>query len=227
MMVAQSSIDVTKSKTINIVMIDSSQAFLESLPLALHRFEILKVTARASSMEQGIALIQEFSPDVTLVDGRIYQHGFRDLSSQLSIRLGECRVVVFANSMTDAQLEIAAQNHVCGFLSGQDSTAEIAESILRSASGEISISESLHDRLNLAGDKVEVARRSDLGSLSNRQLEVLTHLAHGLRVKEIAELMQLSNKAVESHKFRIMSRLQIRDRVKLCRWAIREGLIDP
>lgn len=62
--------------------------------------------------------------------------------------------------------------------------------------------------------------------LTSRQLEVLTHLAEGKTVKEVAQVMHLSQKSVDSHKYRIMTRLNIHDRVHLARLAIREGLIE-
>jgi DNA-binding NarL/FixJ family response regulator len=68
---------------------------------------------------------------------------------------------------------------------------------------------------------------SALSQLTNRQLEVLRHLARGESVKEVAKSLQLSQKSVDSHKYRIMHKLGIHDRVKLTRYAIREGLMLP
>ncbi|MCG6154732.1 response regulator transcription factor [Rubinisphaera margarita] len=62
--------------------------------------------------------------------------------------------------------------------------------------------------------------------LTQRQLEVFIHLAEGKTVKEVACEMKLSQKSVDSHKYRIMQRLHLHDRVHLSRLAIREGYID-
>lgn len=67
---------------------------------------------------------------------------------------------------------------------------------------------------------------SGLSSLTNRQLEVLRHLAVGQSVKEVARQMHLSEKSIDSHKYRIMNKLGIHDRVELARFAIREGLVE-
>lgn len=217
----------TRTSSVNILMIDVSRALLEALPLALHRFGFLNVIARANDIEAGIRLLKETTPDIALIDGTLYRHSFREVSAVLPIRLGECGIALFANQLTDAQLDVAIQNRVQGFLSAEDSTADLAEQFEKMAAGRKVISQHLQSRLALNGrGEIIVSRRSDLAELTNRQLEVLTHLAAGLRVKEIADLMQLSVKAIESHKFRIMNRLNIRDRVQLCRWAIREGLIE-
>ena len=66
-----------------------------------------------------------------------------------------------------------------------------------------------------------------LECLTNRQQEILRYLALGDSVKEVAKRMRLSNKSIDSHKYRIMQKLEIRDRVELARYAIREGLTLP
>ncbi len=69
-------------------------------------------------------------------------------------------------------------------------------------------------------------RRNGDDGLTDRQREVLCLLAEGFSVKEIASMMHLSAKSVDSHKYRIMKKLKLNDRVRLARYAIREGLIE-
>ena len=56
---------------------------------------------------------------------------------------------------------------------------------------------------------------------------MLRHLARGESAKEVAKSMVLSERAIESHKYRIMQKLGIHDLVELARYAIREGLTVP
>jgi DNA-binding NarL/FixJ family response regulator len=63
--------------------------------------------------------------------------------------------------------------------------------------------------------------------LTQRQAEVLILTARGLSVKEIAQKLQMTSKAIDSLKFRMMRSLNLHNRVDLARLAIREGLIDP
>lgn len=67
---------------------------------------------------------------------------------------------------------------------------------------------------------------SGVGALTPQQFRVLRHLAVGLSVKETARAMSLSHKAVDNHKYRLMHKLDIHDRVELARFAIREGLVS-
>lgn len=63
--------------------------------------------------------------------------------------------------------------------------------------------------------------------LTRRQLEILRFLAMGDSVREVAKKLHLAPKSVEGHKYRIMKRLGIHNRVHLCRFAIRNGVISP
>jgi len=70
-------------------------------------------------------------------------------------------------------------------------------------------------------------RREELELLTPRELEVLKLIAEGHSSKEIATTLVLSIKTVESHRANILSKLGMRDRVDLTRYAIRRGLIEP
>ena len=64
-------------------------------------------------------------------------------------------------------------------------------------------------------------------SLTERQQEVLQHVAKGKNTKEIAYRLKLSVKTIESHRAQLMKRLNIHDVAGLVRYAIRAGIIKP
>ena len=105
----------------------------------------------------------------------------------------------------------------------------LSDAILRAVAGESSFSPEVLERLNFNQEtkRYSLKVESSLSTLTGRQVEVLRHLARGESVKEIARLMHLSHKSVDSHKYRIMNKLGIHDRVELARFAIREGLLTP
>jgi DNA-binding NarL/FixJ family response regulator len=77
---------------------------------------------------------------------------------------------------------------------------------------------------NLFGSSEETKR---VTPLSVRDHVVLLHTASGLTAKQVARLLLMSVKTVESHKSNLMRKLDIHDRVELTRFAIREGIIEP
>ncbi|QDU40209.1 Response regulator protein VraR [Maioricimonas rarisocia] len=220
--------DPLQTTPISLVLIDPNCLLVEALPKCLSDYANVSVVGRSLNVPDGLECLRRQKPDLCLVDSDLYTSGFRQFADELSVRLGETRLAIFVDELSDVQLETAISNQVRGFLSRRDSIREVGDSLTRLASGETVVSRNLAGRLerNPQTGEVRAIRRSQLERFSNRQLEVLMHLARGSRVREIAGLMHVSEKAVESHKFRIMKRLGIRDRVQLCRWAIREGLIE-
>jgi RNA polymerase sigma factor (sigma-70 family) len=63
--------------------------------------------------------------------------------------------------------------------------------------------------------------------LSPREQEVVKLIAEAHTNREIAEILHLSEKTVESHRARVLQKLGMRDRVELVRYAIRRGLVEP
>ncbi|MCA8997165.1 MAG: response regulator transcription factor [Planctomycetaceae bacterium] len=184
--------------------------------------------SRTTSLSEACEFLEQSACEVLLIEGRLFIESPRQLTAQLPIRLKQTQIALFADRLSDTQLEFAQKNRVIGFCSMEDSLKELAESLPQVATGQCVISPHLLPRFRRDPETRAwvVNSRDQLAQLTDRQLEVLSYLAQGLRVKEIADQLRLSDKAIESHKFRIMSRLNIRDRVQLCRWAIREGLIQ-
>jgi DNA-binding NarL/FixJ family response regulator len=216
------------TKTAYLVMVDGDRVVLESLPQALSSQGELTVCGRALDVKNGLEICQATTPDVLLLEAQPFRTGFRRLGDFLPVRTRQLKVALFADRLSDAELARAAAIPVVGFLSRQDSIPEIRAALLRVAEGQPCVSQHLASRItfNSISEEFEVISQRRLEQLTNLQLQVLICLAEGLRVREIAKRMHLSPKAIESHKYRIMQRLNVHDRLGLCRWAIREGLVE-
>jgi DNA-binding NarL/FixJ family response regulator len=104
---------------------------------------------------------------------------------------------------------------------------KISEQLGQVSAGQAVLSENLAARVQLQRDgHFRCSASSQMQKLTDRQWDVLLKIAEGRRVSEVAEALSISEKAVESHKYRIMRAVGATDRVDLCRWAIREGLIE-
>jgi len=82
----------------------------------------------------------------------------------------------------------------------------------------------------LIRDYLDRAKRGDEGReelLTPRELEVVKLIAEAFTNRQIAETLKLSEKTVESHRANVLSKLAMRDRVELVRYAIRRGLVEP
>jgi DNA-binding NarL/FixJ family response regulator len=80
---------------------------------------------------------------------------------------------------------------------------------------------------DLMDEWVEGGRSEPDDPLTPRELEVVKLIAEAYTNRQIAETLKVSEKTVESHRANVLSKLEMRDRVELVRYAIRRGLVEP
>ncbi len=189
----------------------------------------LRFIAGTSEVKQGLASIALSPPTVTLVGARSFREGIERFTQSPVILQRQTRLALWADDLSDLELERAAELGVFGLLSQRDSLTDLEESLHAICHGERRLSPKLATRVVLTqpGNRFQVCLGGRVPRLTSRQVRVLLKLVEGRRVKEIAEELGSTEKAIESQKYRLMARLGIHDRLDLCRWAIREGLIQP
>lgn len=209
----------------SIMLIDRQRAFTDALAQALPGSD-LEIVATTTSAGDAAPLIRSLRPRLVVADLNGSIAGLHELLQISEVRLKETSVAVLTDGLSDALLDHLLRLNV-SCLSKCDSLSDLTASMRALIRGERTYSTGIRRRLDAAGGEGPhfVKQQGRLNDLSPRQLEVLQLLAEGRRVKDVAQAMHLSEKAVESHKYRIMNQLNIHDRVELCLYAIREGLI--
>jgi DNA-binding NarL/FixJ family response regulator len=216
-------------KPITCVLVDDHEMVREALVAQFQRTSRIKVIGTAGSMEELLPLLGRITPDVLVLDLNLPGRGVFDAAEEIWARCPESHLMLLSGFLADIFLEQALQHGFSGYVMKGEPFKELVSAIERVAEGEWVFSKEVLDRLTFDQESQEYAVRheSDLSALTARQLEVLRHLACGQSVKEISLMMHLSQKSVDSHKYRIMNKLGIHDRVLLARFAIREGLMVP
>lgn len=178
-----------------------------------------------NDVDELIAYVGSDAPRVLLLDEQFGSPHLQSIARQLPVRLGDCHIALFADRLSCRQLHMASPC-ATGLLSRNASVKTFLSELDTVADGRRIISESLSSRVKLNTRKrFEVVSVEQIQNLTNRQLEVLVRVAQGMTAKEAAHDLHITEKAVESHKYRLMRILGVRDRIELCRWAIREGII--
>ncbi len=209
------------------VIADSNRVNAESIAWCLKAYGGFRNVTAVSTTAELIQTIRSQRPQTVLVCEKLIVKALRDVFSELAVRLGETRVAVFGDGLTDRQLDLIVNNRVSGVLSREDTMKKISEQLSQICAGVTVLSEHMVSRVNLTKDgHFRCSASGQMQKLTDRQWDVLLKIAEGRRVAEVAEALAISEKAVESHKYRIMRAVGATDRVDLCRWAIREGLID-
>ena len=213
---------------IRVVLIDSQQLLLECLRVCLNAEPALSVVGTAATSEEGIRVVDESQPDVVVADTELPGRGIFESFTDLKTRYRHLKFMILTHLRSDILLAHAIQLKAHGYVLKTEPLAAIVNAIREVADGRPAFSESIRERLDFDHELnyFTVKTSQAAADLTARQLEVLRHLARGSSVKEVAKVMHLSQKSVDSHKYRIMNKLGIHDRVDLTRYAIREQIIE-
>ena len=184
----------------------------------------VQVVAEASSGEEALALADRQRPDVVLMD--IAMKGITGLeaAAQMRERYPDVRVVILSMHSGEEYVLQALRAGAAGYLLKDAATGELELALRSVMRGESWLSPAVSRQV------VEGYVRSGESApeaLTARQREVLRLVAGGKSTKEIAFLLNLSVKTVETHRAQIMERLNIRDVAGLVRYALRTGLVPP
>lgn len=216
-------------RLIRIVLVVDHCMLLESLAFRIDAEPDFQVVGTASSGELGLRLLLKEIPDVAVLDVDLPDRSPFELVSRLKDLKAETKPVFLTGLFSDVLLDQAIQHDARGYFTIDEPVERIIDGIRRVAAGEHCFSEAVSRRLEFDPKRKRYRIHSGgrSSSLTGREIEVLRHLAKGGSVKEVGRAMHLSHKSIDSHKYRIMRKLGIHDRVELARWAIREGFVLP
>ncbi len=192
----------------------------------INSFDDITVVAEASDGREAAKQARNARPDVVLMD--IAMPGLNGLEATARI-VRSCpntRVLVLTMHSNEEYVVQALRAGATGYLVKEAATAELHHAISSVARGETYLSPSISRRAVERLMDNDRTPSSSLDQLTPRQREILQLIAEGMSTREIADLLNVSIKTVESHRAQLMERLGIRDVPGLVRLAIREGLIS-
>ncbi len=230
------------SEPIRIMVVDDHVLLCDSLAAVLDAEVDMQVTARATDGEQAVAEAARAQPDIVLMDIDMPGSDAFDASRRIEQVAPQARLVFLSGYRRDTFIERALQTPAWGYLLKWGSVAEIINAIRRVNQGAVCIAPEVQARLiadpsvrrsggqsgGTSGGRLgwDPSARTRLSRLTQREREVLVHLASGRTRREIAEMMQIADRTVAAHVSSIMGKLEIRDRVALAKFAISEGLSE-
>ncbi len=189
----------------------------------------IEVVASVSNGNEALERSRELEPDIVLLD--IDMPGM--LSFEAAREILQCspktRVIFLSAFFHDRYIEEALSTGASGYLTKNEPPAKVIAAIRNVARGVSYFSPEVQSRLvvDVDGLRLKNSRPTRASLLTKREIETLRYIARGLAKKEVANLMGLSIRTIDSHVRNIMEKLDIHDRVELTRFAIREGLAEP
>ena len=197
------------------------RALLETLP-------DVEIVAEASDGREAVDLVLATKPDVALLDISMPSLNGLEVAARVAAVSPRTRLVILSMHGDPGHVAQALRAGVCGYLL-KDAAVDELPVLLRAVSrGETYLSPSISRAVVdgfLQRSTLSPAAPADDG-LTPRQREILQLVAEGKSSKEVAHLLDISLKTVESHRAQISDRLGIRDLAGLVRYAVRTGLVN-
>src|SRR5437867_5479912 len=195
------------------------RALLESLPE-------VKVVAEAADGHEALAFAKAHEPHVVLMDVAMSGLNGLETTARLVKDFPDVRVIVLSMHANEEYIWQALRAGASGYLLKSASTAELETALQAVGRGETYLDPAIARRVIAGYLSGAAQKKSSIEQLSPRQREILQLIAEGRSTKEIAFLLNLSTKTVETHRAQVMERLDIHDVPGLVRYAIRQGLVS-
>ena len=210
---------------ISIVVADDHAVVLAGVRMLLESEPDLHVIAEAVDGEQALRQVTELRPDVLVLDVVMPAVNGFDVARQLSESGSTTRVVFLSMHASEAYVIEALRSGAAAYVVKEATGAEILEAVRAAAGGRFYVSAPFSAaRLQLYLAKA-AEPRDEATRLTPRERQVLQLAADGRSNAEIAELLRLSRRTVETHRASLRTKLNIQDTRDLLRYAARAGLI--
>lgn len=217
-------IEPSRSRTV--IIADDHALVRTGLRLIVESLEGFRVVAEARDGREALALARRLSPDVMLVDiGMPVLNGLEALPL-LRRHCPDTRVVMLSMHTGAQQVGAALRAGAAGYVVKDAAVAQLADALAVVAAGGVYVSPQVADHARATGQDDEGGGTDPLGGLTQRQREILQLVAEGRSTRDIAGMLFISVKTVETHRAEIMRRLGIHDVAGLTRLAIRAGMIS-
>ena len=206
---------------IRVLLVDDHQVVRRGLRTFLEVQDDIEVVGEAADGAEGVAKAQELSPDVVLMD--LKMPGVDGIEALRMLKEGgsTARVLIVTSFTEHRTMVPALRAGAAGYVYKDVDPEALAGAIRSVHSGHVLLQPELAEAL-LSDD----SPRSPQGrgaALTEREREVLGHIADGRSNREIARSLHLSEKTVKTHVSNILMKLDVADRTQAALWAVRNG----
>jgi DNA-binding NarL/FixJ family response regulator len=186
----------------------------------------IEVIGDAADGRETVRLVAQLKPDVAIVDITMPELNGIDATLQIRDVCPATEVIILSMHANTRHIARALQAGAQGYLVKESAGIEVVKAVRTVSAGHHYLSQSVSDAVinDYVSQHRTAEHRSSLESLSGREREVLQLVVEGHSSTEIAKILNLSPKTVESYRSRLMHKLEISDLPSLVRFAIRQGL---
>jgi len=216
--------------TIRVLLADDQHLVRTGFRLILSAEPDIEVVGEAPDGLTAVAAARRLRPDVTLMDVRMPGlDGITATHQLLADNPAPTRVLVLTTFDVDDYVYDALRAGASGFLLKSAPPEDLVRAIRVVAAGEALLDSAVTLRVIQQFCRTQVRRAPPPphNSLTDREQEVLLHIARGLSNAEIAGRLYVSEATVKTHVARLLAKLQLRDRAQAIVYCYDNGIVEP
>jgi len=210
---------------IRVLIADDHGIVRSGLTMLINRQSDMEVEAEAEDGIEAVERALANRPDVAVLDVSMPRLTGLHAARQIRAQTAEVQVLMLSMHDEDAYFFDALEAGASGYVSKRGADGDLIKAIRTVADGRTFLNS--RTQRTLMQQWLEDGRTKPAEDLTPRELEIVKLIAESFTNRGIAEALHLSEKTVESHRANVLSKLGMRDRVELVRYAIRRGLVEP
>ncbi|MFQ6102095.1 MAG: response regulator [Anaerolineae bacterium] len=224
-MTEQSTIRDPKSK-IRVFLADDHAVVRDGLRFLLEAQDDIEVIGAAANGRDAVRQVAKLRPDVVIVDIAMPDLNGIEATWQIRETCPSAQVIILSMHSTSEHVFRALQAGARGYLLKESAGIEVVTAVRAVHAGRRHLSQRISDQMidDYAHQRGAVEAESPLARLSPREREVLQLVVEGKSSAEIAAILSLSRKTVETYRSRLMNKLGISGLPGLVKFAIQHGL---
>lgn len=210
-----------------ILLVDDHDIVRLGLMTLLNDQPDMEVVGEASTAGEAVKAAENLQPDVVLMDIRLPGEGGIEATEQVTRHVPNCKVVMLTSFADDELVVRAIRAGAVGYVLKQVGNEELLRAIRAAARGEALLDPSTTARLLARVREAERKAEEDaFRDLTDREMDVLIHLAKGKTNAEIGSLLNLSEKTVGNYIGNMFEKLHLSNRIELAAYAYQHHLFE-